>query len=64
MLDYVVLPAGFTQDNITCIEFTAVDNNRLDDGNTITIKIVDADSGIEISSDCFTNVRVMDDESK
>ena len=64
-MDNVILPAGFggiVQE--VCVNFTAVDNSNLDDGNTIFIKIISAGADFEISADCLAEVKVSDDESE
>ena len=64
-MDNVTLPVGFGDSVLeVCVDFTAVDNDNLDNGNTISVKIMDAGVGVEISADCQAEVEVSDDESE
>ena len=56
-VDQISLPAGFGEGDMECITVNAVNNGRLDDGNTITLSI----SHSEIAD---AEVEVFDDESK
>lgn len=62
--DVVVIPAGFTEGNVTCVEFQAADNDQLDKGNKITVEIVAYTENILISSESSAEVHVVDDDSE